>query len=156
MTNNIKLKQRGFTLVELLIVIVVIAILAAISIVAYNGIQNRSKSSAGQSVAASVVKKIEALNSIKGTYFTAGGQSGAAINTLANAAPTAKEALLDQPSTVLAATDASTSGLTASTADNGKAVAVYGCPGGANVWYWDFAAATPAQVATPLKAGAGC
>ena len=31
-------KTKGFTLVELLIVIVVIAILAAISIVAYNGV----------------------------------------------------------------------------------------------------------------------
>jgi prepilin-type N-terminal cleavage/methylation domain-containing protein len=37
-------KRQGFTIVELLIVIVVIAILAAITIVAYNGIQNRSKS----------------------------------------------------------------------------------------------------------------
>jgi prepilin-type N-terminal cleavage/methylation domain-containing protein len=36
-------KQKGFTIVELLIVIVVIAILAAISIVAYNGIQQRAK-----------------------------------------------------------------------------------------------------------------
>lgn len=36
-------KQKGFTIVELLIVIVVIAILAAISIVAYNGVQSRSK-----------------------------------------------------------------------------------------------------------------
>ena len=35
-------KQHGFTIVELLIVIVVIAILAAISIVAYNGIQQRA------------------------------------------------------------------------------------------------------------------
>ena len=37
------IKQKGFTIVELLIVIVVIAILAAISIVAYTGIQNRAK-----------------------------------------------------------------------------------------------------------------
>ncbi|MBC7869012.1 type II secretion system protein [Candidatus Saccharibacteria bacterium] len=37
-----KQKQSAFTIVELLIVIVVIGILAAISIVAYNGIQNRA------------------------------------------------------------------------------------------------------------------
>ena len=35
--------HRGFTIVELLIVIVVIAILASITIVAYNGIQNRAQ-----------------------------------------------------------------------------------------------------------------
>ena len=34
--------KQGFTIVELLIVIVVIAILAAITIVAYTGIQNRA------------------------------------------------------------------------------------------------------------------
>lgn len=37
--------SRGFTIVELLIVIVVIAILAAISIVSYNGIQQRARDS---------------------------------------------------------------------------------------------------------------
>lgn len=36
-------KQKGFTIVELLIVIVVIAILAAITIVSFNGIQNQAK-----------------------------------------------------------------------------------------------------------------
>lgn len=36
-------KQYGFTIVELLIVIVVIAILAAISVVAYTGIQQRAQ-----------------------------------------------------------------------------------------------------------------
>ena len=35
--------QRGFTIVELLIVIVVIGILAAITVVSYNGITNRAK-----------------------------------------------------------------------------------------------------------------
>lgn len=40
---------HGFTLVELLIVIVVVAVLASISVVAYNGIQNRSYDSAIQS-----------------------------------------------------------------------------------------------------------
>lgn len=37
-------KRNGFTLVELLIVIVVIAILAAVSVVAYSGISARAKS----------------------------------------------------------------------------------------------------------------
>lgn len=43
-------KQTGFTIVELLIVIVVIGILAAITVVAYNGIQQRAQNS--QTVAA--------------------------------------------------------------------------------------------------------
>ncbi len=51
-------KKTGFTIVELLVVIVVIAILAAITIVAYNGIQNRAKDSAAQAEAAQVTQKI--------------------------------------------------------------------------------------------------
>ena len=42
-------RQSGFTIVELLIVIVVIGILAAIVIVAYNGIQNRANDAAVES-----------------------------------------------------------------------------------------------------------
>jgi len=53
--------QKGFTIVELLIVIVVIAILAAITIVAYNGIQNRAKQSAAQSRLTQANKKIMAF-----------------------------------------------------------------------------------------------
>jgi len=50
--------KQGFTIVELLIVVVVIAILAAITIVAYNGIQNRAKQSAAQSATSQAAKKI--------------------------------------------------------------------------------------------------
>lgn len=50
--------SQAFTIVELLIVIVVIAILAAITVVAYNGIQNRSKDSAAASAATQAAKKI--------------------------------------------------------------------------------------------------
>ena len=54
------MNRRGFTIVELLIVIVVIGILAGITIVAYNGIQDRAKISAAQSAVSQAVKKIEA------------------------------------------------------------------------------------------------
>lgn len=70
MLGNIKTVKanRAFTIVELLIVIVVIAILAAISIVAYNGIQSRSRLSAAQSTANIVAKKSESWNAIQGSY----------------------------------------------------------------------------------------
>lgn len=57
-------KQHGFTIVELLIVIVVIAILAAISIVAYNGIQQRARDSIRKDHIAKISKAMQ-LWSIK-------------------------------------------------------------------------------------------
>ncbi len=50
--------RSGFTIVELLIVIVVIAILAAITVVAYNGIQNRAKETSVQSATSQIGKKV--------------------------------------------------------------------------------------------------
>lgn len=68
--NNIKTmrKDRGFTIVELLIVIVVIGILAAIVIVAYQGVTARANTSKAQTNAVSLQKKAEAYNA-----DTAGG-----------------------------------------------------------------------------------
>jgi prepilin-type N-terminal cleavage/methylation domain-containing protein len=60
--------KRGFTIVELLIVIVVIGILAAITIVAYNGIQNRANDSAIQTDLNNVAKKIREFAILKGQY----------------------------------------------------------------------------------------
>jgi len=60
-TNTIR--RRGFTIVELLIVIVVIGILAAITIIAYNGIQNRAKVATLQSDLVNVAKKLEVYKS---------------------------------------------------------------------------------------------
>jgi len=61
--------QRGFTIVELLIVVVVIAILAAITIVSYNGISNRAKQSAAQSAAEQVGKKLATYAAVKSDSF---------------------------------------------------------------------------------------
>ena len=49
--------KSGFTIVELLIVIVVIGILAAITIVAYNGIQERARLASAQAFASQLHKK---------------------------------------------------------------------------------------------------
>ncbi len=73
--NLQKSKQSGFTLVELLIVIVVIAILAAISIVAYNGIQNRANNTTAKQAATQIRTKIEAFNTIKSYYPETGTTS---------------------------------------------------------------------------------
>ncbi|MFZ1250467.1 MAG: LamG-like jellyroll fold domain-containing protein [Candidatus Microsaccharimonas sp.] len=54
-------KRSGFTIVELLIVIVVIAILAAITVIAYNGITRRANESAIKNEVAQAAKQIESL-----------------------------------------------------------------------------------------------
>ena len=51
--------RSGFTIVELLIVIVVIGILAAITIVAFNGVQNRAAIAAVQSDLSNAAKKLQ-------------------------------------------------------------------------------------------------
>jgi len=53
--------RAGFTIVELLIVVVVIAILAAITIVSYNGISRRAIISTLQSELSSSAKKLESV-----------------------------------------------------------------------------------------------
>ena len=64
--------MSGFTIVELLIVIVVIAILAVISVAVYNGIQDRANDSAIQSDLSSFAKKIQLAAASTGE-FPAGG-----------------------------------------------------------------------------------
>lgn len=53
------MRQKGFTIVELLIVIVVIGILAAITIVSFNGVQNRAHDTTVKSNLAAIAKKYE-------------------------------------------------------------------------------------------------
>ncbi len=64
-----RVKQRkGFTIVELLIVIVVIAILAAITVVAYTGIQNRAQNTQTVSATTTYLKAMMQYKAENGIY----------------------------------------------------------------------------------------
>lgn len=64
-------QQKGFTIVELLIVIVIIGILAAITVVAYNGIQNRANNNARYSELKAWQKQFELYRAQEGAYPSA-------------------------------------------------------------------------------------
>jgi len=66
-------KQRGFTIVELLIVIVVIGILAAITIVAYSGFQTRAENTKTIAGVNQVVKLMNLYKIQNGDYPSNGG-----------------------------------------------------------------------------------
>jgi prepilin-type N-terminal cleavage/methylation domain-containing protein len=87
-------KQKGFTIVELLIVIVVIGILAAISVIAYVGVTQRSKESRAKTELAQLHKAINTarvnrgvrLNAITGSNCTVCYGNGAYHTALDNIA----------------------------------------------------------------------
>lgn len=61
-------KAYGFTVVELLIVIVVIGILAAISIVAYNGVSEQARESSASSAVAQAAKRLSVYRVKNGNF----------------------------------------------------------------------------------------
>ncbi len=69
-------RRSGFTIVELLIVIVVIAILAAITIVTYNGIQQRARDAQRKSDVANIAKLLSLWAADKGPMSTGSGCGG--------------------------------------------------------------------------------
>lgn len=78
-------RHQGFTIVELLIVIIVIAILAAITIITYNGVQTRAANSATYAAASNAVKLIRTYVVANDSYpFTAAGTNGACLTADTN------------------------------------------------------------------------
>ncbi len=73
--------KQGFTLVELLIVIVVIAILAAITIVAFGGIQNRANNTSVQADLRNTFSSIKQYEIVNGSYPTGNSQINATFTT---------------------------------------------------------------------------
>lgn len=67
-THTREIGSRGFTIVELLIVIVVIAILAAISTLAFNGVRERALQSSVKTSLGDTVRRIEVDKATRGAY----------------------------------------------------------------------------------------
>ncbi len=78
--HGMRSNKTGFTIVELLIVIVIIGILAALVIVAYTGIQNRANDTSVQADLSNIGKKIELYNAQEGAYPTGGQASSGALD----------------------------------------------------------------------------
>jgi len=69
--------KNGFTIVELLIVVVVIGILAAITVLAYNGIQARARDNIRYADVKAIMKALELYKADNGRY------PGTSVNTTA-------------------------------------------------------------------------
>jgi prepilin-type N-terminal cleavage/methylation domain-containing protein len=82
-------QTKAFTIVELLIVIVVIGILAAITMVAFTNMQQRARDSRRQQVAADLVKAINAYAiDNNGSDITVGGGAGGGTGWVSGGSPT--------------------------------------------------------------------
>ena len=129
-------KSRGFTIVELLIVIVVIAILAAITIVAYTGITKNANNSAAKSNA-------DALRSFVSAYQADDAKTG--VFPTDPATETTQYAKLPAGVTI----NGSTATATLPTATNGKNTLAYKLKSGgtgACIGYFDFNGNAPAYM----------
>ena len=104
MQKNIKnnIKSRGFTIVELLVVIVVIGILAAITVVSYSGVTAKARTASNQSNANNVLQAAMNVYAENGTYPATSATSSTVITNL-NAGVTKVPSTITVTSTVISA-----------------------------------------------------
>lgn len=69
----------GYTIVEILVVVTTIAVLAAITIITYNGLQDRARASQVSAGLAQTVKQLDAYKAGTGAYPTTGNLSLAGV-----------------------------------------------------------------------------
>lgn len=124
--NFKKAREQGFTIVELLIVIIVIAILAALVISAYGGVTNRANATNAKASASAVQKKAVA-------YAT---DNDGNYPTLAN--------LNSYTGITTPGVTISSSQLTSAHADGKTIQYVPDGTTGACIGYWDASLSTPA------------
>lgn len=76
---SLKRKQSGFTIVELLIVIVVIGILAALVLVTFSGVQQKARNTERTTDIKAVASHLETYNAEKGYYPEVGDMNTASF-----------------------------------------------------------------------------
>ena len=131
---NLRKNQKGFTIVELLIVVVVIAILAAISIVAYTGITARANNSASMEAASSVRSVAVTFQGTQGKYPVSKAEM---VSGFAASGGSSADALAKLPADIVFKAGlpvASDSPKTIAVAPHGSLAA----PTGLTIYYWQY------------------
>ncbi len=154
-------KSAGFTIVELLIVVVVIGILAAIVTVAYTGVQAQARTSAGQSLASNIAKKAEAFKVFYDRYprtcelqTDRYGSSGSPCSAGTSDVP--NEVKLNNANLVVFSASATGADYTTGISNNNAAIGYYYCNAGitaVNVYYMDF---SNSNAVVKVRLNGGC
>ncbi len=160
--------ERGFTIVELLIVIIVIGILATLVLIAYGNVQGQARDTKRQSNAQSVATAAENFRtaSSAGTYpdMSSGANFQAMINNTALYTNGVAATTVDASVTASGATSLlsviATKGPATNTNNNANLM-VYYCPAaatnttatGMQIYYWNESANTGTKY---VQTGTGC
>jgi prepilin-type N-terminal cleavage/methylation domain-containing protein len=127
-------KDSGFTIVELLVVIVVIGILATITIVSYAGVTARANAAKALSNAQAIVSVAEAINADNSKYPVTTAEFGSLTSTAR--VPSSTVIQVGAPTTTNGTTNFQLFTLTTNPSTGGR------------VMFWDYAKANLCNVIT--------
>ncbi len=129
--------NSGFTIIELLVVVVIIAVLAAITIFALNSIQTRARNSAALATSHTFTKKVSAYYQLVGSYPS---NTSTVVSTLA----TYRDSSLGTANSIVIGTPSSSNGT------NTLKVELCGAGAGVKVIHFDFLAGTLSTTVTNI------
>lgn len=81
--KNMK-NKKGFTLIELIVVIAILGILAAVAIPSYSGFQEKAKVSTNDANLKTIASAIQVYNAEKGAYPKTAGEMTTCVTTYLN------------------------------------------------------------------------